>query len=493
MLLMKKSDYRVFLGNGPWSKEGYYGVRAGSRWPHFEQEHLEYMPFPFFLAYSAAVLEKSGFEVELCDGIAEGIPKDEFVKRAKEFVPHLILLEVSTISIENDLTIGKRLRGELGDHVKIFFSGLHNYMYESNFLEEHTWLDGVLVGEYEYSLLEVCRRLSEEEELTGCLGVIHRTAGDIVVEDRRPLIEELDRLPWPARHFLPMNNYHDEPGSIPRPSVQMWASRGCPYGCIFCAWPQIMYGTRKYRTRSVVDVVDEMEWLVNEGGFKSVYFDDDTFNIGKKRMLSFASEVKGRGIDVPWAIMARADNMDRETLEAFKDAGLFALKYGVETSSQELLNECHKGLNIEKVKQTIKITHELDIKMHLTFMFGLPSETKKTANDTIEMALWAKPESVQFTIATPFPGSKYHKMLKERGKLITDDFEKYDGFRSAVIKTDNFDPRQLEKIVANANEKWQKFYFDRAIKRGDIQTDSSVSGKSKRLFGKIRDTILSEK
>ena len=490
---MKKTDYRVFLGNAPWCKEDYYGVRAGSRWPHFEEAHLEYMPFPFFLAYSAAVCEQDGFEVELCDGIAEAIPEDEFVKRIVKFVPNLVCLEVSTISIENDLAMGRRLRKELGDKVRIAFSGLHNFMGEPEFLKEHSWLDFVLIGEYEYTLLEVCRRLFEGNDLKGCPGTVHRKNGDIVVEKRRPLIENLDQMPWPARHFLPMSNYHDEPGSIPRPSVQMWASRGCPYGCIFCAWPQIMYGSRKYRARSIIDVVDEMEWLVNEGQYKSVYFDDDTFNIGKKRMLQFASEVKSRGINVPWAIMARADNMDREILEALKDAGLYALKYGVETSSQELLEQCDKNLDIETVKKTISITHELGIKMHLTFMFGMPAETEKTAKETIDLALWAAPESVQFTIATPFPGSKYHKMLKEQGRLLTDDFEKYDGFRSAVIKTDHLDPKQLETIVAQANQRWQKFYFDRAQKRGEWAPDKSMTGKSKRLFGKLKNSIFSGK
>lgn len=486
---MKNSDFRVFLGNAPWNKTGYYGVRAGSRWPHFEEEHLEYMPFPFFLAYSAAMVEDAGFETLLVDGIAEAMTEDEFVKRIADFKPHLVLLEISTISIEKDLKLGKRLRDELGDNVKIAFSGLHNALSEPEFLNDIDWLDYILYGEYEVTLVEVCRRLAQGGALDECKGTVHRANGQVVVEQRRSLIENLDQLPWPARHYLPMFNYHDEPGSIPRPSVQMWASRGCPYGCIFCAWPQIMYGSRKYRTRSLTDVVDEMEWLINEWGFRSVYFDDDTFNIGRKRMLQFAREVKSRGIGVPWAIMARADNMDREILEALKDAGLYSLKYGVETASQDLLNECEKNLQIDKVRDTIEITHELGIKMHLTFMFGLPSETERTASETIDLALWAKPESVQFTIATPFPGSKYYKMLKEQGRILTDDFSRYDGFRSAVIKTDHLEPNQLEKIARTANEKWQKFYFERAKERGELPAGNGVADATGRFLGKLKSFL----
>ena len=486
---MKRSQFRVFLGNAPWSKPGFYGVRAGSRWPHFEEEHLEYMPFPFFLAYAAALTEKNGFETLLIDGIAQAICEDDFVQRVADFDPALVLLEVSTISIESDLALGKRLRQTLGDGLKIAFCGLHNFMYEPDFLKEQTWLDLVLVGEYELTLLEVCERLAEGADLGGCLGTIHRKGDDVIVEPRRPLLDDLDKMPWPARHFLPMHNYHDEPGSIPRPSVQMWGSRGCPYGCIFCAWPQIMYGSRKYRTRDVVKVVDEMEWLVTEGGFASVYFDDDTFNIGRSRMLQFAAEVKSRGIHVPWAIMARADNMDREVLEALKDAGLFALKYGVETASPDLLEQCEKKLNIDKVKEVIGITHELDIKMHLTFMFGMPGETERTAKETIDLALSSKPESVQFTIATPFPGSKYHMMLKKQGRLMTEDFSKYDGFRSAVIKTDNFEPARLQAIVAEANRRWQEFYFDRARQRGELPASGGLVSKAGGLLGKLKNRL----
>jgi hypothetical protein len=489
MPFMKRSEFRVFLGNAPWGKPGFYGVRAGSRWPHFEQEHLEYMPFPFFLAYAGAVVENDGFETLLVDGIAEGVGEDAFVDRITDFDPHLILLEVSTISIETDLALGRRLRQCLGPDVKIAFCGLHNFMYEPEFLAKHDWLDFVLRGEYEFTLRALCRRLTEGAEISGCLGVLHRANAGVVVEDRRALTEDLAKFPWPARHFLPMHNYHDEPGSIPRPSVQMWGSRGCPYGCIFCAWPQIMYGSRKYRARSVSDIVDEMEWLVNEGGFKSVYFDDDTFNIGKKRMLAFAAEVKARGIYVPWAIMARADNMDREILEALKDAGLYALKYGVETASQSMLDQCDKNLAIDKVRDTIEITHELGIKMHLTFMFGLPAETEATAQETIALALWAKPESVQFTIATPFPGSKYYNMLKQQGRLLSDDFATYDGFRSAVIKTDNFEPAQLEAIVVEANRRWQAFYFERAKNRGEFVPENGLAERGKRVLGRLRKRL----
>ncbi len=446
---------RVFLGNAPWRKPGYYGVRAGSRWPHYEAEDMEYMPFPFFLAYAAAVVEGEGFPVLLVDAVAEDIDDDGFVAKIRDFKPDLIVLEISTASIDADLKILARVRSELS-RAKIALAGLHQEMYEPPFLKQHKDADIILVGEYEFSLLDVAKALECGGKVAGISGVIARNDEDVVDGGRRPLETDLSRFPWPARHFLPMNNYHDEPGSIPRPSAQMWASRGCPFDCTFCAWPQIMYDSRKYRARPVVDVVDEMEWLVKEGGFSSVYFDDDTFNVGKARMLDFAREVKFRCLDIPFAVMARADLMDREILEALKDAGLYALKYGVESAEQKLLDQCAKGLDIEKVKETVRITHELDIKMHLTFMFGMPGETRETAKKTIDLALEMAPESVQFTVATPFPGSKYWREMIESGKLMSRDYNRYDGFRSAVVKTDSLSSKQLESILGEANRRWHE-------------------------------------
>ena len=415
------------------------------------------MPFPFFLSYSAGVLEEYGCEVLLADGIAEGISEKEFIERITSFAPALIVLEVSTISIKVDLALAKKLRKIVGKDVKIAFCGLHAYMYQSPFLEQHAFLDFVLVGEYEYTLKDLTVHLEKEQRLENVPGLIFRDAGgNVIVNKRRPLIANLDELPWPARQHLPMENYHDEPGNIPRPSVQIQASRGCPFGCIFCAWPQIIYGNRQYRTRDPLDVVDEFEWLVKNWGFKSVYFDDDTFNIGEARVLKICDGLRERRIETPWAAMCRADTMTPKMLETMVASGLHAVKYGVETAHQEILKKSGKRLNIENVKKTVQRTHELGVKTHLTFMFGLPGETRETAKQTIELALALNSESVQFSIATPFPGSNFFDSLEKQGLITHHDFSKYDGFRSAVVRTESLSSEDLEEIVVAANASWHR-------------------------------------
>lgn len=446
---------KIFLGNSPWSKKGFYGVRAGSRWPHFEKETTEYMPFPFFLAYAAALLEEDGFEVLLVDAIAEKISEEQFVRKIEAFGPDLILLEVSTISIAVDLALAKKLRKKLSRSVKLALCGLHALMYKTNFLEENQSVDFVLFGEYEYTIQELIVALTDGKPLGDIGGLIFRlSSGEVVKNPRRPLISDLDKLPWPARHFLPIFNYHDEPGSIPTPSVQIWTSRGCPFKCIYCAWPQIMYGDNSYRTRRPARVVDEIEWLIDRWGFKSFYIDDDTFNIGKERVLEFCRLLRERHVNVPWAAMARADKMDREMLEEMVKSGLAAIKYGVESASQELIDRSGKNLDLQQALRVIKMTREMGVKFHLTFMFGLPGETEKTIEETIRMARELDPESLQFTICTPFPGSAYYYLLEKEGCILTRDWSRYDGYSTSVIRSEDLGPGELEKALHNAENAW---------------------------------------
>ncbi|HQH70642.1 MAG TPA: hypothetical protein PK360_01045 [bacterium] len=127
---------RIFLGNGPWYKEGYYGVRAGSRWPHFEEEGNQYLPFPFYLAYATAILERAGHQCLLVDGVAERLPESEFIQRAAAFQPDITLLEVSTASLETDLRQAQAIKDRC-PQTRVVLCGIHLDMYRPGFLDEH--------------------------------------------------------------------------------------------------------------------------------------------------------------------------------------------------------------------------------------------------------------------------------------------------------------------------------------------------------------------
>ncbi|MBU1030898.1 MAG: radical SAM protein, partial [Nanoarchaeota archaeon] len=436
---------KILLANMPWFVGRKQGIRAGSRWPHLKiSEEENYLPFPFFLAYATNLLKKNHFNAYILDAVAENISYVTFYKKIKKINPEIIFIETSTPSLNHDLKLVKKIKSF--SKAKIVLGGMH--LFDKNFLKENNCVDSIIAGEYEFSLLKLVKSFQKKKKMISYL--------------KDPLHENLDDFPWPYNEELPMKKYHDCPGSIPSPSVQLWASRGCPYNCTFCAWPQLMYQPNKYRVRSVKDVVNEMDFLKKKG-FKSFYFDDDTFNVGKNRILEICAEIKNRRINLPWAIMARADLMDKEILLAMKDVGLQALKYGIESSSQKLLDACNKNMNIKKVEKNILLTKKLGIKVHLTFTFGLPGETKKTIQDTINFALKMNPESVQFSITTPFPGTKYYEELKKKGLLLSTKDEDFDGNFKAVIKNKDLKPEYLEKAVRDAYRIWQEHKNKRIV------------------------------
>lgn len=423
------------------------------------------MPFPFFLAYAAAVLEKNGIEVTLVDAIAEGDSEDRFMDKIREFAPDLILLETSTPSIYHDLEIAEKIKNKFD--AKIVFSGAHvSVLYDE--ILGNGLIDYILIGEYEYTLLDLVTHLAERKSLEDVKGLAYTESGVVKVNPRRQLVN-LDELPWPARHFLPMDAYNDTFCDLPQPSAQMVTSRGCPFKCVYCLWPKVMYGGPAYRTRDSTDVVKEMKWLTREYNLKSIYFDDDTFNIGKNRILEICEEIKKNDVDVPWAVMARADTSDKRTLKAMRDAGLYAIKYGVESGVQEIVDASRKKLDLNKVRDTVRETKELGIKVHLTFTFGLPDETWDTIKKTVDFAIELDPDSLQFSITTPYPGTDYFEWAEKRGFILTKDWSKYDGSTTSIIRTEKMDENDLREAIKMAVDTWHRHSLKKKIRNDPVK------------------------
>ncbi|NTV23269.1 MAG: radical SAM protein [Nanoarchaeota archaeon] len=459
----------ILLANLPWTVGGRSGVRAGSRWPHLKiAEEENYLPYPFFLGYATSLLKTNGFQARGLDAIAEGMSEDAFLDDAIKFKPELVFAEVSTPSLAQDMRILRSVKGACKCMVAI--SGPDKNIETASFLKENPHIDFVIPGEYEETLLELAQAIKEKADLGAVDGLIF-VKDNVPVKNKRRKLSSVDDAPWPDREDFPIYKYHDCPGGIPEPSAQVWASRGCPYRCMFCAWPQLMYSGNTYRPRDMALVAEEIEFLVRKKKFKSYYFDDDTFNIGKDRMEELARELEIRNINVPWAFMGRADLADKATLQAFRKVGLHAVKYGVESSSQEILDRTTKGLDIKKAVEGILATKELGIKVHLTFTFGLPGETAKTIDETIKLALFLDPDSVQFSIATPFPGTRFYDLAKSENMIVSESWSDFDGNSRSVIKTGSLMPEDLEAAQKRAYEEWKdhRLHMKRYVKLSPVR------------------------
>jgi radical SAM superfamily enzyme YgiQ (UPF0313 family) len=450
---------KIMLVNPPWFENGFWGVRAGSRWPHIKNAtERDYLPFPFYLAYSTTLLEQAGFTVKMLDAIASELSPETFLQEIAKFAPDILVSEISAPSRENDFHLLKQVPPK----TKIVVCGPDFEVTQTTaFLEAYPFLAAALMGEYEQALLALVNiwgGKSAEDSIASIGGLIYRDGNRVFASQAPRILSDITKTPWPHRSTLPMKKYVDAPGGLPLPSVQMWGSRGCPFVCTFCAWPQLMSKPGSYRPRDTEDILNEMEFLVEKMKFRSLYFDDDTFNVGQSRMLEFAEKLierrKQKRILVPWGMMARADLMTETMLVKLKEAGLFSVKYGVESADQNVLNRANKKMILEKTVQSILCTQELGIKTHLTFTFGLPGETKDTIQKTIDLALSLSPDSLQFSIATPFPGTRLYKELQDKGQITAHKPKDLDGNHTAVIRSEFLDPEDLVKAKDEAYLRW---------------------------------------
>jgi anaerobic magnesium-protoporphyrin IX monomethyl ester cyclase len=449
---------RVALVNPPWNRPGHYGVRSGSRWPHLRPQGDSYMPYPFYLGYTASLLEQAGFEIAILDGCASRESDTAYLARVKRFAPDIIVQENATASIAVDLRWAETFKRETG--ARLIMTGHHVGQLTKDGLQSYPDIDALAGGEWEYSVLDYCVRARDGRPVDGALGLVHRRAdGSIVAEERRPNISLLDALPFPHRRTLDMAMYDDNPMDQPTPCVQLLGSRGCPYRCDFCVWPQVVYEDNKYRTRSAANMADEIEYLFRKDPFpyRAYYFDDDTFNIGDKRLSEFADELVRRSLDdIPWSAMCRADTLKKPTLEKLRDAGLAAVKYGVESGNQQIVQDIQKNLDLGKLREMTKFTHELGIRTHLTFSFGHIGETRESMRQTLDLALELDPYSVQFSIATPFPGTRFYEYALKNDLLKTLDYSAYDGMSRGVVRTEKLSAEELEEFAEHAHRVWER-------------------------------------
>ncbi|MDD5687890.1 MAG: radical SAM protein [Elusimicrobia bacterium] len=494
---------KVLLANPPCkyeinSKYEKYFIRAGSRWPHSgvkkKKDIPHYLPFPFYLAYSAALLRNSGFEVYVIDAIALDISESEFIQRIKNIKPEIILFEVTTPTIDYDLQLVEKIK--VAGVPNIVIAGAHATTYAREILQNSKNIDFILKGEYEFSLLTLAKSL-REGRFSGCPGIVMRKNGGVEDNGFAPLTEPLNNLPPPARDLFPSNDKSDptiywDGFCQKRPAIQMHASRGCPYKCSFCLWNQVMYRNGKYRTFTSDRVVEEMADVVQKYNAREIYFDDDDFTINKRFVLEICNKIMDRHLKVSWSCMGDAINLDEEIIKTMAQSGCIGIKFGVESGSEEMLKNLGKPINLKKVYDVAKMCAKYGIKSHATFSLGLPGETEKTIKETIKFANKLDVDTIQLSICTPFPGTKFFEEVKNQGLLKSKDWQKYDGKASEVVSYPELDLMMVEKIMKKSLLRWfvYKFFSFSWFFRQLRNVYRSIKGLGIKFFFKQINSII---
>jgi anaerobic magnesium-protoporphyrin IX monomethyl ester cyclase len=452
---------KVCCINPPWEQDGRWGIRAGCRFPNLmPRAHNSYVPFPFLLAYTAAYLEQQGVEVLIIDGVAERCSMASLQERLIAFAPELLIAETATTSLANDLQILAALKVRLSN-TYIALYGPHVSVLPQEGMA--ACVDFVIRGEPELTAHELMLGMAGQRAYADIQGLVYRDAdGQVQINPRRPLLQEVDRLPFPLRDGMPLDRY-SVPG-FPSPVVFMYGSRGCPFRCNYCLWPQTLFEKGSYRPRAPEMIVAEMcEVLQRYPQTRSFFFDDDTFNLGRDRLLRFADELERQGVIIPWGMNARADNWDRELLERLKATGMFTLRIGIESGDQRVLDRCNKSLNLENARRMLQLSDSLGISNHVSFMIGLAGETWDSVENTIRYINTLPVASVQFSVAVPFPGTDYFRYVDEHDLLVTRDWTLYSGSENAVMRTEEMNAEEVRRAVIHAR---RRIYFSpRFIKR----------------------------
>lgn len=370
---------------------------------------------PLGLTYIAAVLEEEGYDVTIIDMNAEKIGDKDFRKRIKGF--DIIGITGMITEYQKILELITTVR-ETVPCAKIILGGPLATTLPKELLER-TQADFIVIGEGEKTTPSLLNAIEREIEAYNVNGIAYKRNGHVVFTKPVVPINDLDSIPFPARHLLDMKKYiknHFETfgykleGYPKIRSVNLISSRGCPYNCTFCF--KGMWGY-KWRGRSAKNIVDEIEFLVNNYNINGLFFNDDTFVLNKKRIFEFARLLKVRKLDIVWHCNGRIDLMQKDLLTVMHDAGCRGIAYGIESGNQSVLDRIDKRISLDQVRKVIKLTKKAGIKAAGCFMIGMLDETKETIQNTIEFARELNLDFYGFSVTTPFPGtSLYDEVVK---------------------------------------------------------------------------------
>jgi radical SAM superfamily enzyme YgiQ (UPF0313 family) len=374
------------------------------------------------IGYIASVLEKNHIDVKIIDARIEGYSQARLINVLRELSPDVAGLTFTTENRFDAFDTMRRIKEAIPDIVLVA-GGPHVSLAAEDTLLHIKELNYVVRGEGEYSFLELLMSLKGGKEPKDVQGISFRDNGLVIHNPPRQLIRNLDEIPFPARHLFPWEKYNftlDVPNKGRFKSANIMTSRGCPYGCNFCATSN-MWG-RSCRMRTPENIIEEVELLVDQYRAKAIWIFDDTFTVSKRRIYRFCELLKERKISIHWFCEIRVDTVTRDLLNAMKDAGCFSVGYGVESGSQRIIDEViKKKIKLEDVRKVTDWCVELGIMTNPFFIFSHPEETMDDIAMTMDMIRnWPKNSSISLSLLHVYPGTPLEKVAKEKGVLPQD-------------------------------------------------------------------------
>ncbi|MCX7765947.1 MAG: B12-binding domain-containing radical SAM protein [Candidatus Sumerlaeia bacterium] len=376
---------------------------------------------PIELMYAGAMFERGGCQCRLRDYPAERLNWDDLAGEIREFQPDLLLISATLPSLESDLH-SATLAKEINPTIITVAKGAHFNIFDRETLAQFKQLDIVLRREYEYACLE----LAQGRPLSEIAGITFRNEhGEIIRTPDRPFIENLDELPFPARHLV-RNELYIRPDTM-EPQTTVVTNRGCPYNCIFCLSGQI--AGRKNRVRSVDNIVAELRECVARFNIRNFLFRSDLFTANKQwviqlcqRLIAEFPSSSHQQLSIQWSCNSRVDTLDEEMLEWMRRAGCWLIAFGVEKGSNEMLEKINKRTTIESARRAVALTKKAGIKSSIYLLFGLPWDTPEVLQQDIDFAIELDADFLEIFYVYPFPGTPLYQQAIELGLLKAGEF-----------------------------------------------------------------------
>ena len=377
---------------------------------------------PLSLCYLAANLTANGFEVEVLDLLTSKPSPAKIRRKLEQYRPQAVGITCVTLNFLPAARILKMCK-EFDPGITTMIGGPHVSFAVEDTFKRAPWIDVIAIGEGDITIVEVASALSKGGDVGKVPGLYVKRDGKVVKTAPRPLIENLDELPLPARHLVPLSRYKAL-GAV----CSVISSRGCPYGCIFCTTPR-MFG-RKVRFRQPLLVVDEIEVIYRKYGFSQINVVDDSFTLNHPHATELCRELIRRNLPIKWSIFSRVDTLTPELLDLMREAGCTYMLFGVESGNQEVLNTIKKGITPEKVRNGVKLATAAGIGSFASFILGLPGETPERARETLDLAMelsdrWGM--QYGFHYLSPFPGTELFEQAEELGlRILTKNWNRYN-------------------------------------------------------------------
>jgi len=445
-----KSVVDVLLVNPP-APDGGIWIRSQHRVGRRSRENMIWPQVS--LAQLAAMLHPD-YSVEVVDAIAERMGWEEFQQLLRDKRPRYYVTQVTAPTLTNDI-YGTFLARSLGARTIAF--GTHVTPMTQETMGPFPSLDFILRGEPELTLRELIDTLEEAAaggegsiDLSHVQGLAWRRDEQIVVNADRPFIPNLDDLPLPMHHLLPLDKYRIP--MLKGPYTFVVTSRGCPGGCCFC----IKHVSYQYtvRVRSPENIMEEL-WLLKGLGIHNVHMYADLFTVDRRQVVGLCNLILKEGLKIRWTCNSRVDFVDEEMLQLMGKSGCWMISWGIESADEEILRRARKGISLEKVERALRWSNAAGIKNWGYFIIGLPGETEETIQQTINFSKKLPLDLALFHIAAPYPGTPFFFEVLENGWFRPGiRWEEVDMDRSTVLDYPGLSAEQLEQAAQRAFREW---------------------------------------